>query len=110
MTDKAWKKSERKVAKELGGKRIPASGSAQFEGELGDVFEHTFEVECKYRKHFAACEWFKVVRTRSYQTKKIPMLVVREKGMRDGELVVVSLKDFAQLYAQSLQVEGGAQQ
>lgn len=97
MTDKRWKAWEREVAKVLGGKRIPTSGSAQFEGEKGDVLHPVFEIECKYRKKILVASWFREVDTRAKESKKIPLLAIRERGMMDGALVVIRLKDLQKL-------------
>ena len=97
MTDKSWKAFERKVAKITGGRRIPASGSAQFEGELGDVFHKSFEIECKWRSKLQIASWFREVRERANRSGKIPLLVVHEKGMQSANLAVLRLEDLYRL-------------
>jgi hypothetical protein len=99
MTDRrTWQKQETRVAKALGGQRIPYSGSGQFEGEEGDVFHKNFEIECKYRSpRLRVIGWFKEVRQRARKSKKIPMLVVREKGTH-GDYVIMELNDFSKVF------------
>jgi hypothetical protein len=99
MTNRrTWQKQETRVAKALGGQRIPYSGSGQFKGEEGDVFHKNFEIECKYRSpKLRVIGWFKEVRKRANKSKKIPMLVVREKGTH-GDYVIMDLGDFSKVF------------
>jgi len=95
---RTWQKQETRVAKALGGDRIPYSGSAQFKDEEGDVFHKDFEIECKYRSpKLRVIGWFKEVRKRASKSKKIPMLVVREKGTH-GDYVIMELNDFSRVF------------
>lgn len=98
MTSRStWKAQERRVAKALGGERIPCSGSAQFREEKGDVYSERYEVECKYSSRtFRVITLLKTVISRAKVTKKAPLLVIREKGTQ-GDYVVMRLEDFTKL-------------
>lgn len=96
MTHKeTWKKIERKVAKKLGGTRNPLSGS-HGKHTSGDVIHPVFYIECKYRKNLAVATIFNEVKTNAKKEKKIPILILKEKG-KTGELVVLTLDDFTKL-------------
>ncbi|MEW5760540.1 MAG: hypothetical protein AB1779_07225 [Candidatus Thermoplasmatota archaeon] len=97
MPDKVWKAMERRVAKKLGGKRVPCSGIGQIKG---DVFHSFFEVECKYRRKFALKKWFDDLRSRAKESGKIPILVVKMKGQH-SEFVVLDLKYFVSIFEES---------
>ncbi len=99
MTDRStWKKQELRVAKALGGDRIPCSGSAQFREEKGDVLHPVFEIECKYStRPFRVVSLLKTVMGRAKVSKKTPILVIREKHTQ-GDYVVIKLEDLAKLY------------
>lgn len=95
MTSRScWKGHERKVAKALGGGRIPCSGSGDIKG---DVLHDTFFVECKVRKKLAILPWMLKAEEQARPLGKIPLLVVRQKGTREGELVVMRLKHFTEI-------------
>jgi hypothetical protein len=95
---RTWQKQETRVAKAVGGTRIPYSGSAQFEGEEGDVAHPTFEIEAKYRtSKLRVIGWMKEVKKRARKSKKIPLLVVREKHTQ-GDYVLIDLNDFSKIW------------
>jgi len=97
----AWKAQERRVAKALGGHRIAMSGAAQEKGRLGDVLHDHFEIECKLRAKLSIYPWFKKNEVNAKETHKIPMLVVREKGARNGDLIVLRMSDFLTIFHQT---------
>jgi len=105
MTDKNWKRMERRVAKKLGGKRNPLSGSMS-RHTAGDVIHDRFYVECKYRKNFSIYKWFDDVKKKASRERKIPALVLKEKN-RHGELVVLQLDDFSGLVSENKSVLEG---
>ncbi len=92
---RTWQKTETRVAKIIGGKRIAGSGSAGEEGRLGDVFHPLFEVEVKQRKRVALKTWFEVVIRRA-RTRKIPLLVLKQTGA-SRLYAVLRLEDLARL-------------
>lgn len=79
--DKGWKKMERRVAKDLGGRRVPLSGGLSPESGLDktDVMGTLFPlVECKLRKRWDVPGWIKKLEAQS----------VRERGPFKWLLVV----------------------
>jgi len=91
----AWKDLERVVAKKLGGKRVIRGDD--FSQSRLDVECDKWAVDCKWRTNLATVKWYKKLckdNDKIYPGEnKIPILVIKEKGMR-GELVVISLDDF----------------
>jgi len=96
MPNKTWKNLERKVAKLLGGKRIPCSGVA--EGFKGDVEHKHFFIECKWGKQIpkTIVEWFRKAEKQAPKDK-IPILIMKPKGMH-REFVLIKLEHFAFIY------------
>jgi len=84
---------ERKVAKTVGGQRIPCSGSFIFRDVSGDVLHDRFEIECKYRSKFVLKKWFDKLKIQARKNKKIPLLVVKMKGQH-GEYIIMDLESF----------------
>lgn len=91
--EKYWKYVERKVARIIGGKRIPAAGE-----KLPDVVSDFLVVEVKSRK--ALPRWI-VEALASAQGKaksdQFPAAVLWEYGESDG-ILVCSLRDFAKWF------------
>ena len=93
-----WKKIERKVARELGTERTPLSGSAS-RLTASDTLHPKYFVEVKYRKKWALWTLFVKTHLKAAEEKKIPILVLKEKGQW-GELYVMMGKTFLELYDQ----------
>lgn len=91
----AWKNLEKTAAEKLGGTRLVRGND--FSQTLLDVEHPVFSIDCKWRTSLTTVRWFdKLVddTNKLYPKKgKIPILVLKEKGMR-GELVVISMSDF----------------
>ena len=91
----AWKELERKVARKFGGERI-TRGYDFGESRL-DVEHPWMALDAKWRSKLATVTWFKKLvkdNEKIYgKGKKIPVLVIKLKGMR-GELVVLEIDDF----------------
>ena len=93
MTDKNWKRFERRVAKALGGERIPV---ADRRSPL-DVTHPRFGIECKYRNKLS-----KFITDAMQQAvdgtgkDKLPLVALGAKGDRQI-LVMLRLDDFIQL-------------
>ena len=88
----SWKKLEQKVAKKLGGRRIPCSGvSRDFKG---DVITDRFLIECKYGEQIPKkiIDWWNKIEKEAKKMNKKPALVLKKKGMR-GELIIFKLED-----------------
>jgi hypothetical protein len=93
-----WKALEHTAAKKLGGTRLTRGND--FSQTLLDV-EHPFlACDAKWRSSLATVKWFKKLRKDNEKIygkgKKIPILIIKEKGMR-GELIVVDIGDFVKL-------------
>jgi len=88
-----WKRHERQVAKALGGKRIIRTDFSQ---SLPDVQHPLLCIECKYRKKISSFLKDGLTQAQKYAPRKIPVLVVKEKGMR-GALVVMKIEDFKKI-------------
>jgi len=96
MTDPAWKKLERKVAKNLHGRRIPCSGvSSDFKG---DVETDSYLIDCKHGKQIpkTIISWFEKIKKDAEKVGKEPALVLKPKG-KHYELVVISMQNFKKL-------------
>lgn len=94
MMSAAWKAAERQAARALGGKRNQRG--ADFSKSMPDVEHPLFSVECKYRKSLPRLLRLGLEQAASYDRKKPPLLVVKEKFQR-GALVVMKLSDFTDL-------------
>jgi len=89
-----WKRHEKQVAKLLGGKRV--SRGANFGESLPDVQHSLLSIECKYRAKLSRFLINGLKQAQKYDPRKIPVLVVKEKGMR-GAIAILNLEDFASL-------------
>jgi hypothetical protein len=96
MPDKTWKAVERKVARKLGGQRIPCSGN----GEIpGDVQHPRWHVEVKTRKNLVLKTWYDKAKEDSKKNpegEKPVLLVVKMKGSH-RTFVVMDIDDFVKL-------------
>jgi hypothetical protein len=101
MTHRTTHKAmERRIAKLLGGRRIPLSGSLF--SMPGDVITDRFLVECKLRgssgKKQIAIEkaWLTKIEKEAKAQGRIPLLVFKYKNDK-SDYVVLNLKDFLKL-------------
>ena len=96
MSNPSWKKLEQKIAKKLGGRRIPCSGvSRDFKG---DVITDELLIDCKYGEQIPKkiIDWWKKIKEEAKKMNKMPALVLKKKEMR-GELIILDLDDFKRL-------------
>jgi len=92
----AWKSLERKVAKELGGKRVYRGRN--FAESLPDVFHPLFTIECKSRKKgIPKFVTDGLDQAAKYDKNKIPLLVMKVKS-KHGEIACLPFKDLVALY------------
>ena len=93
-----WKALERTAAKKLGGTRIVRGDN--YSQSMLDVEHPWLSIDAKWRSSLATAKWFKKLQKDSDKIygkgNKIPILVIKEKGMR-GELVIISLEDFVKV-------------
>ena len=92
-----WKNLERKTAKVLTGKRN--SRGNDFGQSMPDVEHPLLSIECKYRAKISGFLKYGIRQAEKYRPEKIPALILKEKNMR-GELVVIRLSDFQNLFEQ----------
>jgi len=70
-----------------------------FSLSIPDVEHPLLSIECKYRKKISGFLKDGLKQAESYYPDKIPVLVLKEKNMR-GELVVIRLSDFQDLFGE----------
>jgi hypothetical protein len=96
-----WKSYERRVAADLGGKRIPVSG---IDRDGADVECPMFNVQIKLRKSLPDWLWSwlgGIVATARTQ-QKIGILVLRTPRMKDADaLVVLRFSDWQDLHGRT---------
>lgn len=89
MTDKAWKACERRVAKYIGGERVPITGRQR--GDVPDI-EHNFLVpEVKYKNKMPAWIYDALNQAEAAQrrTSQMPCVILVEKGQKIGDALIV---------------------
>jgi len=93
MSDKSWKRFERYVAEQLGGRRIPVSGVSS--GFKGDVLHDWFFVECKWGKQIpkTIMNWFSRADGQNKDKGKVVLVVMKPRGVRE-EFVLLRFRDF----------------
>lgn len=100
MGDKLWKAFERFVGKEIfdGSKRNIGSGKINSCDDgtprSGDVINPTYEIECKCYSKIGIFRWWDKLKEEAKVSKKIPVLVMKEKGDNQDVLVTMHYKDF----------------
>ena len=93
MADKSWKAFERRVAKRVGGKRIPVTG----ERDGADVVAGPFVYQAKLRRGMPSYlrEWLRGIVAAGGRVDKTGILIWKEPGARDdGAVVVLRLRDW----------------
>ena len=98
MADKAWKRTEREVARLLGGLRVPVTGRQR--GDAPDVMHDRVSIEVKHRKTLPA--WLLDAMDQANAASKSPdqlaIAVLHQSGMRyDHSLVLMELAPFSRL-------------
>jgi hypothetical protein len=94
VSEKAWKRSERRIAELLGGRRVPVSGRQR--GDAPDVEHQSLSVEVKCRKSLP--RWLEDAMKQaeaSARDGQLPVAVLHEHGQRYRDsLVLMRLGDF----------------
>jgi hypothetical protein len=88
MTDKLWKSWERKIAKYIGGERIPVSGRQR--GYAPDIKHAWLAVEIKQRKKLP--EWIADAMRQAEASAigvQLPVVILAEKGQETGETYIL---------------------
>ena len=94
MADRAWKRTERKIAQRLAGERLPVNGR----GRAPDVVSPWLAIEVKHRRRLPAWLTTAVAQAASGATEgRLPVVVLHAAGQRHAEdLVLLRLADFEQ--------------
>ena len=104
MADKSWKAFERRVAKRVGGKRIPVTG----EREGADVVAGQFCYQAKLRRGMPSYlrEWLRGITAAGERCGATGVVVWKMPGARDDDAVVVlRLKDWQDLHIQHVEAK-----
>lgn len=98
MTDKAWKRTERRVAAFFGGRRVPITG--RIRGDAPDVAHEWLAIECKERRELP--DWLLEAMRQaeaSARDGQLPIAVLHERGSElSRSLVVVRAGDFREWF------------
>lgn len=81
MSDKTWKKAERRVAAIFHTMRTPLSGGNSRQTRSDTLHERLF-VETKYRKRFALVDLFIDTAAKAVTERKLPVLALVQKRRR----------------------------
>jgi hypothetical protein len=95
MSRATWKATERLVARQLGGERVPVTGRTR--GSAPDIEHSVWAVEVKHRQKLP--DWLKDAMSQaraSVRGNKIPLVVLHEHG-RHSSLAVLRLSDLVEL-------------
>ncbi|GIV60031.1 MAG: hypothetical protein KatS3mg043_1120 [Rhodothermaceae bacterium] len=94
MPEKSWKRTERKVAERLGGRRVPVTGRSR--GDVPDVDHAWLSIEIKHRSRLPS--WIEDALRQAEAAARdgqLPVAILHERGRNhDQDLVVLRLRDF----------------
>ena len=93
-----WKAAERRIAVDLGGRRIPVTG---IDRHGADVVTPMFHVQVKLRKSLPTWLWVWLagIRVDAIKSGKVGILVLKMPNQNDTSgLVVMSYGDFVDLH------------
>jgi hypothetical protein len=93
-----WKAEERRLADDLGGRRIPVTG---IDRDAADVVTPLFLVQSKLRRALPAWlwSWLNPIAATANESGRIGILVLRTPRMRKADaLVVIKYSDFQSLH------------
>ena len=98
MSDRRWKRTERKVAALLGGRRVPVSGRGR--GDAPDVDHRWLAVEVKDRASLPAWLLDAIAQAEACAgPHQLPVGVLHAAGQRhEWDLVVLRLGDFVEWF------------
>lgn len=102
MADKLWKAVERRIAKYLGGERVPITGRQR--GSAPDIKHDWLSIEVKQRESLPAWvhdamdqakESASLILEDKYNLNQLPVVILHETGKRiEDDYVVLRLQDF----------------
>ena len=87
MSDKAWKRDERKIARFFGCLRTPLSGGSS-RHTRSDTLHPLLFIEVKRRKRHALLNVFHKAKALALKENKIPVVTVTEHGKKGFWLLV----------------------
>jgi len=98
LTDRAWKRTERRTAAILGGVRVPVSGRQR--GDAPDIRHAWLSPEVKHRAKLPNWLDDSLAQARAAaRDGQLPIVVLHEAGRRhDDNLVLVRLGDFREWF------------
>ena len=97
MSDRSWKALERRLARDVGSERIPATG----ERDGADFNAGPFSYQAKLGRRFPAylLEWLAGIRSSAERAGKVGVVIWKAKHARDAEaLVVLRYQDWVDLH------------
>ena len=97
MADKSWKAFERRIAKRVGGKRIPATG----ERDGADVVAGPFCYQAKLRRGLPSYlrDWLRGIVAAGERSGTTGVVIWKSPGARDDDAVVLlRLRDWEDLH------------
>lgn len=95
MTEKTWKKIERRISELFGTNRTPLSGGLSRHTESDTLHKHLF-IEIKYRKKIPFLTLFKETIKKAKEENKIPVVVFVEKGSTTP-IVMCDINNFKEI-------------
>jgi hypothetical protein len=92
--DRAWKASERGIARLLNGRRVPVTGRGR--GDVADVEHAWLSIEVKCRRTVPAWLLIALAQARAAaRDGRLPVAIIHRHGARHADdLVVIRLADF----------------
>lgn len=98
MTDRdRWKRTERRIAAELGGQRVPVTGRSR--GDAPDIEHDRFSIEVKERQELPG--WLHDAMAQAVAAAtgdRIPVTILHERGQRYRDCyALIRLADLAAL-------------
>ncbi len=105
MSDRGWKKVERRMAKDMGVTRIPVTGERNGADFSTPMF--CFQSKCRGMLPSWLFEWLDGICGTAKRDDKIGVLILKKPRMRDAEaLVVLRWADWVQLHGAVREGEG----
>lgn len=98
-----WKRTERRVATELGGRRVPVTGRGR--GDAPDIQHPWLCPEVKHRRKLPDWLHEAMSQARAAATsEQLPIVVLHQSGQRHkDDLVMIRLSDFRDYFGTSLE-------
>lgn len=95
MTEKSWKRTERRIAALLGGERVPIAGR-----QGADIAHSWLSIEAKHRQTLPRWLTEAIAQAQAAaDDHQLPVVVLHEAGQRhDRDLVVMTLRDFREWF------------